>query len=163
MASKQPLWDEINEFRGQAEKARARGNYSEAVEMLDKAIALGADAGLDMFPAKILRETYLAESGENRQSQMIALHRQAIETYQEKKNEVELLQTLINLTQILINQGDKASALGYLTRAEALIASMNATDTSLLAQNFPPGYWVSVEHFLELRSARLARLRQQLA
>ena len=162
MASEQSLWDEINTFRSQAEKARERGKYSQAIMMLDKAITLGTDAGLDMFPMKIAKEVYMVESGEDRQSQMIALHRQAIETYQEKKNQVELLQTLINLTRILINQGDKVSALEYLIRAEALIDSMNVTDTRLLKQNFPPEYMISVEQFLKLRSAALAQLRQQL-
>ncbi len=139
----------------QSAKTRAAGERQQAIELAEKAIQVGEDAGVDITLAKVQKAILIDD-----QFELIAILEEGLARYVQEGSLVEQIDVLINLVGAEYHAGQYGKALQYLDQAEMLIGSLTPEQISKMDEQLPSASSLTAEVLLELRLAEIQRIRK---
>jgi tetratricopeptide (TPR) repeat protein len=145
----------------QAVAMRTAGDREKALDLVEQAIRIGGEAGIDVTQAKVQKA--LLTDNERDFSSLLAVAEEGLDYYVQQGDLVEQINMLINLTGIHYHAGRRDEAVHYLDRVEALIESLTPEQIGHMDRRFPPTSQLTAELFLELRQAEVRRIRKVMA
>lgn len=123
--------------------------------MVDVVISAMKDAGADEDSLLKTRKLLEAKLGMGSWQDVIALHEETLKEQKAQENIDGQLTTLINLTELAINDGDKEKARWYVLQAQELLLHTTAVD---IENSLPQPMPFSGETILHMRRAEIERL-----
>lgn len=123
--------------------------------MVDVIISAMKDSGEDEDSLLKTRKLLEAKFGVGSWQDVIALHEETLKEQKAKQNIDGQLTTLINLTELAINDGDKDKARLYILQAQELLIHATAVD---IENSLPQPMPFSGETILHMRRAEIERL-----
>jgi tetratricopeptide (TPR) repeat protein len=125
MKKNQFIQNQARNLLDSAESEFLKGDFDDAMRLLDQAIDLLESANIDPTFFKAQRELWRLDHDQSKDfSRLISISEEGLARYRKEQNPVKQIDTLLHIGGFVILQGEKDRAIQYLDEAEAMLSAL---------------------------------------